>query len=91
MSRILMVVMVSEVYTYLHTHEVVYTKYVQLFTFKSYLNNFFLIVLVWFSSEADLKAETQEQVVYLEVRETLVGQWGRETGKRRQPSRKSPL
>lgn len=35
-------------------------------------------VLVWVSPEADLKATTQVQIVYLDVRETLVQEWGRE-------------
>ena len=32
------VVMVSQVYAYLQTHEVVYVKYVLLFMYQSYLN-----------------------------------------------------
>ena len=35
----LMLVTVSQVYTYLQTHQVVYMKYVQLFVCQPYLNN----------------------------------------------------
>ena len=38
MSMALMVVMVSQVYIYPQTHQVVYIKYVHLFTSQSYLN-----------------------------------------------------
>lgn len=71
--KALMVIMVvSWVYTDSPSHELVYMKYVQLFMCKSYLNKVFFLKecfsLVF--PEADLKAKTQVQVVYVEVRQT---------------------
>ena len=38
MSVILIVVMVSQVYAYVQTHEIVHTKYVQFFVYQLYPN-----------------------------------------------------